>query len=1605
MKRYFYISMMLLLVSISLFGFGSKPLLTFSEEKSKAVIEEGRFIIDVAFSKNKWTSLSGEVTAEIIDENDTVILSEEKSIRFFRKSISTRFVFETQLSQEELFLHRVRVTFKSKNREEIHYFAISQLIDKLELIVLGQNSLLSGSEASVRIITMNYRGRKPIKNAYVKVILKGDKTKRTLFSGRTNSEGSVDATFSIPEIEDNNLKIAVYAETKFGKESFEYNISMKSAYTIYLVTDKPVYQPNQVIHIRALTLKKPSLESASGIPITVSVEDSKGNKVFKKRLETDKFGIVSCDFQLADEINTGDYRIRAEMEKESVDKTVNVKRYVLPKFKITLKTDKEYYLPAETMSGDINVKYFFGKPVDGGKIKITLSKFDVGFESFQEIKGETDHGGNYHFEVKLPSHFVGTPLEEGKAFVKVDVEVIDKAEHKEKLTNKRVVAKDDLSVVLIPESGTLVPGLENIIYAMVTYPDGTPAKANITLKSGKSILSERSDDSGIAEFTFVTKETGGTTFDVEAIDERGNTGSTNVYFSYESNLPHVLLRTDKSLYKVGDKMILTVFSSKKKGVIYLDIIKDKQTVLTKTVKVNKGMGKVSIPITTDVSGSVWLHAYTVAAGSEIMRDTKVIYVNPANDLTISIVPDKKMYRPGEEGKLTFSVRDKKGHAVISALGISIVDESVFALSEMQPGLEKVYFTLEKELMEPKYEIHYLTPKEIVKIEPEKELEKRKEKAAKVLFASVSELAPFNVRQDNTKDLDNSLYYKYSSRIWNDLYRIQNVIYTFYEKEKRYPTVKEGFSVLIKEDYLVEKDLLDPWGMVYEVVTTGTDLSWFGILSYGPDKIKDTSDDFNTLYYGGWGAKQEAEFFLEGEIMDAAGGRAPMAKKGAAVPVPANGDAVATAALSGTEESKKEPRIREYFPETFIFEPALITNKKGIAVLPLKWPDSITEWRITTIASSILGQLGSTTEGIKVFQDFFIDIDLPVSLTQNDIVAIPIALYNYVRSSQKITLTLQKEDWYELLDDYEKSITLKENEVSVVFFRLRAKDIGKHSFTVKAIGSKMSDAIRREIEIVPDGKKFEYIVSDRLEGKVTKTVSIPEETIDGSGKIFIRIFPGMVSQVVEGMESMFGMPFGCFEQTSSITYPNILILDYLRGIKKITPEIEMKAEQYINVGYQRLLSYEVSGGGFDWFGNAPANRILTAYGLMEFYDMAEVFETDPNIVTRTQQWLISQQNKDGSWSPDESYLHQSSWNRIQKNRTLPTAYVLWALAETEYTGDELKKAAKYVEDHIGKEEDSYILAICANAFVAYDPESEVTERIFNKLMDKKVEENDMVYWESSIPTFTYAKGKGADIEATALATYALIKYDRYMTTINKAISYIVKAKYPGGTWGSTQATVLSLKCLIASLKGATENVDAVVKLFVNGKSKETITLDKENAELMHLIDLSKETKEGNNDITISLEGKGSPMYEIASRFYIPWKLVKPEQKKDILSIDVSYDKTTLSQDDIVKCKVRVTNNINASADMVIVDLGIPPGFSVETSDLQALVGKEIEKYNLTARQIILYIERIDSGKPLEFTYRIKAKFPLKAKTPTSKVYKYYEPEVETIAEPIDIEVKG
>lgn len=1491
-----------------------------------------------------------------------------------------------KLTKKDLDLDLLRVSVTFKKEEQI--YSLFQLQDKMILKILGQNEFIRGTSVTHRVIVTNQRNDQPIAGALVKVIMKADGKEAKVFEGLTDNLGVCRTDFNLQEtISQCDLRFEV--ASPFGSDAYETRIKILSGNHTYLVTDKPIYQPGQTIHIRSLSLHKPDLSAVSGREAVFEVEDSKGNKVFKKTIKTDEFGVGYAPFLLAEELNFGTYTIRVILDGEKVEKTVRVDKYVLPKFKLELSTDREFYKPGEKLEGTLNANYFFGKPVAAGNVKVTAYRFDIGFQQEAVIEGKTDQNGVYHFVYNLPEYFVGEPLEKGDAFIRLDLEVIDNANHSEKISLKKKVVRDLISLTVVPEGGTLKPKLENRLYVLANYPDGSPCAADIQMTINGITLNGRTDAYGIAEFLY-TPSDNYARIEIKARDNQGQSTRLEKEFALDVDRDQIIVKMPRGIFKVGDNVDLTFITTKKAGRIYLDVIKDNQTFATRSVEITNGQGHYTLRLTPELAGSIWLHAYLVTPAGDIVRDTRFSYVHAANDLNISIVPDQATYLPGADGNITFVVTDPGGRPRVAALCVAIVDEAVFAVSELQPGLEKVYFTLEKEILEPRYEIHGFEPVNIVR----KPLIDAR--AENVMFSTLTPREPFTVNYTTPSEIND----KIQRAFYNQLNEVRNKIWEavnkYYAQHNRYPPNAGALDTLIAEGFLERRLLVDPWARKYRITPAeGQDYFYsFTVVSAGPDGAFDNDDDISEW---GWGRRWDKDMVVDEAVMiapRAVGGAMKVAVPSAA-PKTGNG--------GGKNGGRPdEPRVREFFPETFIFEPALITDRSGRATLTVTMPDAITTWRVTASASSAGGELGSTLSQIKVFQDFFVDIDLPVSLTEGDEISIPVALYNYLPRNQKIRLALQSEDWFDVLDLPEIERTLQKDEVSVAYFPIRVKKIGYHSILVKAYGEVKSDAIKRSIEIVPNGKRFDAVISDRLEGTVSKTVTFPAEAIKDANGLTLRIFPGIYSQVVEGLEKMLGMPYGCFEQTSSVTYPNILILDYLRQSGQVKPETEMKAEEYISIGWQRLVSFEVKGGGFSWFGEAPANKVLTAYGLMEFVNMARVHEIDERVIERTAQWLKNQQNKDGFWSPDPAYLHEESWGRIQHNEIMPTAYICWALGEAGFRGAETSRGLDYLKKNLASaSKDAYIMALVANAFVANDPKSEATMEVLKTLIGMAKEKDGAMFWESGLPTVTWSRGDGAAVEASGLAVYALIKSGKFADVVTKGLTYLIRSKEASGMWPTTQGTIIALRAMVAALGGTSEDANAEITVMLNGKQIRQIKVDRTNADVMQQIDLG-DGLNNKNSVEIIVKGEGNFLYELTSTYYLPWKIL-PKPAIPPFDITVKYDRTNLAVNDLVGVNVSIRLNKPGKAQMVMVDLGIPPGFEVQTPTLDEYVGKKIQKYTVTPRQIIIYLEEVASDAPVKLAYQLKAKYPIKAQVRQSRVYEYYNTADEAVAQPFEMSV--
>jgi hypothetical protein len=478
-----------------------------------------------------------------------------------------------------------------------------------------------------------------------------------------------------------------------------------------------------------------------------------------------------------------------------------------------------------------------------------------------------------------------------------------------------------------------------------------------------------------------------------------------------------------------------------------------------------------------------------------------------------------------------------------------------------------------------------------------------------------------------------------------------------------------------------------------------------------------------------------------------------------------------------------------------------------------------------------------------------------------------------------------------------------------------------------------------------------------------------------------------------------------EQTSSAAYPNILVVDYVKKARVASPELLMKAENYLNVGYQKLLTFERPGGGFDWWGNGEPIVWLSAYGLQEFNDMAKVYPIDRGVIDRTQKWLMKQQAADGTWSKIGA-THGETIERMGDPKLLLTSYVVWSLVDSGLRVPELNKSIDYIRKHVNDAGDNaYVLALAANALAAWDAKDDSTLLVLQKLdkLKKDVPDWKACKFPTSGQSLSYAHGDSATVETTALTALAMLKTGQFTNSVNQALTFLVKSKQSSGTWGTTQATILALKALVAGMSGSKQEGKAEFVIRVDGKQAAKGDVTEQNADVLQAFDLKEFTGVGRHEVEIQVSGSTNLMYQVVGRYFEPWKKA-PVVAKPVLDVTVAYDRTSLSTADILRAKATLQYNGEIPTYMVIVDLGVPPGFTVDAGDFAEMVGqKRIQKFSVTARQVTLYLGDIKPGDVKTFEYTLKPKYPIKAKTPATVAYEYYTPANRATAQPVELTV--
>ncbi|WMX15424.1 alpha-2-macroglobulin family protein [Aureispira sp. CCB-E] len=685
----------------------------------------------------------------------------------------------------------------------------------------------------------------------------------------------------------------------------------------------------------------------------------------------------------------------------------------------------------------------------------------------------------------------------------------------------------------------------------------------------------------------------------------------------------------------------------------------------------------------------------------------------------------------------------------------------------------------------------------------------------------------------------------------------------------------------------------------------------------------------------------------------------------------------------TYEKESVSTVRTDFRSTVYWNPSVRVGADGKAQITFYNNDAITQFRVTIEGFGDNGGLGRTSYTYFTQLPFEMLTKVPKEVLTGDQITIPLTLTNNRSIALKGNLSITLPTHIQLLEKAPTTIHVTaEGSKKIALKCLVLDKVAEGDLLLGFEAEGLKDQLLTTINARPRGfPVHEVVTGDKMRQEFSLTI---QEQLEGSLVAKLQAYPNTLDEVMKGMENMLRMPHGCFEQTSSSNYPNLLVLDYLRETGMSLPQIEKQAMEYLDAGYKRLVGYESPSGGFDWWGRDPGHEALSAYGLMEFVDMKRVYDVDKELIDRTAKWLLSRKDGKGSWNKNQQALH--SWAVAE----VTDAYIVWAVAEAGYSDKITKELDKSYKDAV-KSEDPYMMALVANAlFKAKDKRATTLVKELAKLQQK---DGRFVGLTSSV---TNSTGQSLMIETSSLAVLAMLQAQGYDKAVQEAIKAIQSGKNYYG-YGSTQGTVLALKAMLEYAKNskkAAEPGELVVS--IDGQQVATVAYTEDQSEVL-IPNLGEFLKDGKQNIVVEYKG---------TKVAMPWDLEVtyttrlPQNSPNCpLSLHTTLPKNEVKMGETIRLTTTLSNTSAKGQPMAMAMVGIPAGLSLQPWQLKELQEKKIvDYYELFDGYAVFHYEQLEPNQTKTIQLDLKADVPGTYEAPASSAFLYYTNEDKVWAKP-------
>lgn len=1529
------------------------------------------------------------------DKNFNELLDNFELINSYQKRIKTKQLWfaETysldKISEKGTYLIRATI----ENKSSYTFFTCS------DIGIISKRSV-----DEILVFVANRKTSQPIPNQEFKLISLDKKN----YSIKTNKDGvALNRIGNRPEdrkflIVTNDNDTTLLLQEIIYSPSDEYD-----KYLVYTYTNQPVYRPKQKVFFKSIIRERKGdeLNTAAKFNLRVKVLMPDNSVLFDSNFTTNSFGTINGSFEIPNEAPIGSYSIVIEIDGMNYPTEFFVEEYKKPEYKVTIKTDKDNYTPSDEVEIKVTADYFFGKPVQSGKVKLLLYRKLLirhwwEFEPFAnfyrgcfvdiipyyrpelllEEEGELENG-EFKFIYKVDKSIEKNYEYQVVAYVK------DESNREVQGNQKFLVTKYKVSLTTSPDRYFYTPNSEIILKVITTDFSFKPIKKKFKVIVHRvryinfaeyyediDTLSGETQLDGVGFVSYKASIGGRYSYTVIVEDENKKLTATGDFFVSDKDLKisghreGLQIIPARDIFNEADELEFLIISAFKDVNVFVTLEQSK-VYEYRIIKLDGNSAilkfKTKLPAVAHISAGFYFDNQYLSALK------KFGILQNKQKLNIEITADKEVYKPKEKGRFKIKVTDSQGKPVKNVeLSSSIIDESIFSIKPEQSKniFEQITQSSIYKILTTTTElpVFFLNQEYFAQRVTEfKELKKKGNAtiSGRVLNAFSSE--PI---------------YNSEVKLIKDNYQIK--AFTNSNGRFIFRNVPEGKYDLIIDIPLYYKKIIPSI-----VVKAGINLNLSSIYllpieAYAPPLFLD-------------------EHPLRGEIVftrQSANGRMMegMLSKSEAV-----------------ENQFIEPTIRKDFKDAIFWNANLITDQNGEVRIEVNYPDNLTSWRNSIKAITIDNKAGENFANVIVRKDILIRVETPRYLHEKDEVILPVIIHNYSDKEQKVKVTLDVINGKHITDFDERMnqriinpelITIKSNDVVKLNYKiLVSENVDTLIITAKALVQKTedknveSDAVEIKIPVEPIGYP-EFVVNNFSLSKTSEKISTKIYVNDEKKnlKVTLKLSPTLIGNILSSIEELVAYPYGCVEQTMSRFLPAIIVTNLIREIKlDIKQKTLDELPKVISEGLKRLKDFQHNDGGWGWWKDDQTNPYMTAYVM---YGLSLTKKSGYQVV-------------DKMFFSGLNVLRNLLKSKID-NESL-NAYLLYSFNEAIDFSDNPKSDRELLRQKFYElkrvDDNPFIISKLLDIAVR-NGFNEQVKILRNKLLKLATVEGNIVYWGGK--DFQYGYLISDPIEVTSSAIRALILSGEKSSLIENAIRWLVNQKR-GNFWFSTKQTASVIFSLAEFIKSSEElNADFVVRIKLNGKEVKSVKFDKnslKSGELSFVIN-SNELKSGLNELEIEKSGKGKLYlsvienffkskyddedrhFEVERKFYV----VRHERdgEKLIRKISELKDEVKVGERILVELKVKAKNNF----EYFMLEDPMLPGFERFNEQFEQ---NHFERWfyhykEERDKKTAFFVTNLNKGE-YTFSYTTYAQFPGTYILPPSIASLMYYPELRGVGE--------